>query len=237
MSLDLQALRNFVLVSLDTDVDEIPNTLLDIYISEGFDRIVQASTTWSFYAVENTLTTSAGVQSYNFGTDDATRNAAFPYALLSITDVRGENNSLRPVAHQPTRAAFRQTSPQSSRPFAFSEFGESIYLWPIPDAAYPISVAGYRLPVDWVAAGAGSEPDCPAEFHEVIAYWALARGFAMQSDPEMATYYSNLFDARVRTLKQRYATPRTAGPFVLNGGIRVDPYTRNGLGPLIYPFE
>lgn len=235
-ALDLDAIRSFVLTSLDTDTDEIPFSLLDIYISEGFDRIVEASTQWSFYAQEATLTTVAGQQAYNFGGSDTERDDAFAYAALNILDVRGATFSCRPLAHAAVRAAMRTTSPSSARPWGFSEFGDSLYLWPIPDSAYTITIAYYRKPIDWVALGSGSEPDCPDEFHEVIAYHALSRGFAMQADPDMASFYSTLFDQRVKTLKSRYATPRTSGPFIQNGGLNIDPYTRNGLGPLIYPW-
>lgn len=235
--MDLQALRDFTLTSLDTDTEEIPYSILDVWIGEGYDLIIAASDVWSFFGVEYTLTTTVDQQAYNFGGNDTDRDVAFSYPLRSIEDVRGDTWSLRPVAHAAVRAAFRTTSPSSARPWGFSEHGDSLYLWPIPDASYSVTISGYRSPIDWVAMGAGSEPDSPDETHEAIAYHALSRGYAQQADPEMAAYYSQLFGAKVANFKKRYATPRSSGPFIRNGGLNVDVYTRNGLGPLVYPFE
>ena len=236
-AMDLSTIRAFVRTSLDTDSDELPDSLLDVFIGEGFNNLIEASTKWSFYAVEDTLSSVAGQQEYNIAGVDALRDNAFTYAYRSITDVRGETWSLRPLQHAAIRASMRVDSPATARPWGFSEHGDSIFLWPIPDGVYAFEVSGFRAPIDWVALGAGSEPDAPVEFHEVVAYHALARGFAQQLDLETASYYSQMFDRRVAQLVKRYTSKRTAGPFVQNGGLRVDPYTRNGLGPLIYPFE
>jgi len=236
-AMDLSTIQAFVRDSLDTDSTELPDSLLNVYIGEGYDNLIAASEDWSFFHVEDTLTTVANTQSYNIGGADGVRDVAFPYAYRAITDLRGETWSLRPVAHAAIRAQFRTTSPASARPTYWSEHGDLIYLWAIPDSTYPIVVSGYRAAIDWIPLGAGSEPDAPNEFHMVIAYHALARGFAQQLDLETASYYSNLFDRRLRTLVGRYTTPMSNGPHILNGGTRTDVYARNGLGPLIYPFE
>lgn len=235
--MDLSTIQAFVRDSLDTDSTELPDSLLNVYIGEGYDKIIDASTQWRFFHVEDTLTTVADTQAYNISGVDADRNSAFPYAYRLITDVRGDTWSLRPVAHAAIRALYRTTSPSSARPTSFSQHGDSIYLWAIPNGAYDFVVSGYRAPIDWIPLGAGSAPDAPDEFHQVIAFHALARGFAQQLDLETASYYAQAFDQRVAALVRRYTVPLVAGPYVQNGGTRVSSYARNGLGPLIYPFE
>lgn len=231
----LGGIRSFVRTSLDTDADELPDTLLNVFVEEAFDHAMNSSNQWSFYATVNTISTAAGTQAYDFGS--ATPHAGIAQPLQSIVDVRGDNFTLANLSHQTVRASMRRTSPSSARPWGWSEHGTSLYLWPIPDSVYTLEIAGYREPLDWMAGGDGAIPDCPSEFHRPIAYYALARGWAQQSDPDMAAFYSSRFDVELSRLKARYATSAGMGPHVLNGGLGIDSYTRNGLGPLIYPFN
>lgn len=218
----LQEIRDFVRASLDTDEEDLPDSLLDSFISDGWERAIGASRTWNFYAVEYTITTVASQQAYNVSGADADLDV--PSRLESITDVRGDTWQLIPLDHARARQMYRRTSPSSSRPTRWSEFGQEVFLWPIPDTAYEVQVTGYRLPTDWIGAGAGSTPDAPAEFSNIVAYAALAQGWAQQSDPEMATFYSQSFQRDVARVKARYATPLSSGPFVLNGPPRQSAY-------------
>jgi hypothetical protein len=235
--MDLGTIQDFVRTSLDTDDTELPDSLLNVYISEGYDNVIALSNQWSFFHVEDTLTTVADTQSYNIAGNDTDRNVAFPYAYRSITDLRGETWSLQNVGHAAIRSQFRITSPSTARPTYWSEHGDLIYLWAIPDGAYEIVVSGYRSPIDWLTLGSGSEPDGPDEMSDIIAMHALARGFAQQLDLETAQYYHAAFAQRSKQFVGRYTTPLAEGPKIHNGGTRVDLYKRNGLGPLIYPFE
>lgn len=228
--MSLQEIRDFVRGSLDVDDEELPDLILDVHISDGFDRAIGASRTWNFYAVENTITTTAGVQSYDVAGSALTAGVTTPMA--SITDVRGDNGSLSPADHRATRAAYRRTSPGSSRPRVWTEFGTSVVLWPTPDTTYTIDIEGYRHPNDWMT-NPGNLPDCPSDFHNLLAFHALSQGWAQQSDPEMATYYERLFGTDLQRLKGRYTGQMGSGPYVQNGGL---PYGPNPLGPLIYPF-
>lgn len=234
MEMSLQEIRDFVRGSLDVDAEELSDLILDVHISDGFDRAIGASRTWNFYAVENTITTTPGVQSYNVAGDTGSLTTGITAPLASITDVRGDTWSLTPVDHRATRAAMRKTAPASSRPWGWSEFGQSIVLWPIPDTTYSVDIAGYRHPNDWMTNPANL-PDCPSDFHNLLAYHALARGWAQQSDPEMAGYYSQLFQTDLVRLKGRYTGQLGSGPYLQNGGITH--MGRGGLGPLIYPFQ
>lgn len=234
-ALSLGEIQDFVRTSLDTDATELPDSVLNVYIREGAYRAAHASNQWQFYGVEYTITTIANDQSYQ-----VTGSNLYPgidAQLAAIVDVRGPTWQLVPVAHQAIRDTYRQTAVPTGNPTSWSEHGQMIYLWPTPASAAVLTISGYRQMADWQAGGTGAAPDLPEDFHDVLCFHALARGWAQQSDPDMATYYDRMFDDQIKQLKKRFGSGMAQGPMVLNGGTGVDSYSRNGLGPLIYPFE
>ena len=47
--MNLQQLRDYIRVQLDMDEEELPNALLDSYLSEGFLRTISMEVRWPFY--------------------------------------------------------------------------------------------------------------------------------------------------------------------------------------------
>jgi hypothetical protein len=92
-----------------------------------------------------------------------------------------------------------------------------IRFWPIPDGVYGETVRGYRKPKDWVAAGAGAVPDCPEDFHNVIAIFAIAKAFEQQQDPESSQVQLQHFEQEVNELHSRYMRDPVPSPMVFNG--------------------
>jgi hypothetical protein len=233
----LPDLRGFVRDHLDLDPTELPDSLLDRFIADGFNRIDNYSRVWTFRAVEYTLSTVAGAQAYNVAnraTPPRVDSIAKP--LQQVVDVRGPRFGLVPRDHRQMRSAFRTTNAQQSEPRYFTMFGENVYLWPTPNAVYALTVTGYRLPDDWMASSLA--PDLPEEFHELVGWWALNRAYGHQDDPEMANFYRQEFDTEVKSRARRYVTGNQSQPMRLNEGIGEDELlVRNGLGPLFYPWD
>lgn len=231
----LQDMRDFVRDALDTDSTDLGDDLLDRYILDGSNRVESYSDHWSFRAVDYTFTTIAGTQAYDIRSDGRVVGITLP--LLDVVDVRSPNWSLKPRDHQKMRKTLRSSTPSTANPTAFTEWADSLYLWPIPDSAIDISITGYRQGLDWVSDNPTS-PDFPAEFHEIIAWWALNRGHAREGDPQMADFYRSEFADALKSRSDAWVAGVNAQPLVMGESVGAsDLYTRNGLGPLIYPFE
>jgi len=234
--MNLQQIRDFVRLTLDVDDEELPDTILNIFIQEGANKCQRASQAYSFYGVEYNLLTIANQQAYVVF--NPTSNASgITRPLRSIESVRSTNFALRPVSHVAARRYFRSSQAATTNPYRWSIWGESIYLWPKPSAGVTLSIQGYRQPSDWIATGAGGVPDMPEEFHEVIAYWALHRGYLQQDDIEMAQVFASTFDSSLKAAASPYIRGNSAGPFIMSGGMGAGEGSTSGLGPIYWPFD
>jgi hypothetical protein len=73
------------------------------------------------------------------------------------------------------------------RPTHYSIRGSSFILWPNPDDVYDVEVKYLRTLADIQASG----PDAPQEWHEVILWGAISRGFFARGDWNRGTAAQN----------------------------------------------
>lgn len=227
-------IRAFVRTHLDVDAEELPNTLLDVFMSDGFNKIIGAfDDSPSWLHVQYTFTSASGTQSYNL---DSTDGLLSPSVLQSVEDLRGPRWSLRPAAHRQIRDRYAANSMPSSNPTEWSVWGRTLWLWPEPSSAESITVLGVRRPTDWLALN--SAPDCPEEFHRPLALWALGLAYAQQDDPDLAQFYTQSFDREITQLRPRWSNEQDAQPFVVNGGRPRDSWRlSNWPKPAIFDWE
>lgn len=226
---------------MDTDITELPNSLLDSFIYDASQRIDNYSRVWSFRAVDYAFVTAAGTQAYDLDSYAGLNgSASSPVAALQdIFDVRGPTFSVLPRDHRKLREAFRTTTTNTAdKAQWFTTWGRKLYLWPTPSTITTYSVTGYRQATDWV--GAASSPDFPTEFNDLLKTWALNRSYAFLDDPGMSAYFRDEFEAELAKRARRYVEGNTAQPLILNSGSGStdDPWrTQAALGPLIYTWE
>jgi hypothetical protein len=87
---------------------------------------------------------------------------------------------------------------------------------PAPDTANQVSEFGYRWQTDWMAGGAGAEPDMPEPLHNVVAMYALARAYGQQEDPEMTQMYMGMFERDLNEQGRRLTEATMGRPLILN---------------------
>ena len=227
-------IRDFVRTSLDVEVEDIPNTMLNVWMNDAVTRIISYfDESPTFLQVEYSFVTVPGQQSYNL---DTTEGLKVPQPLQVVDEVRGPLFSLTPRQHRQVRESYRVDSP-TGRPQEFSFWGRDLYLWPTPIAEETFHVLGIRKP-DWNWITGSGFPDLPEEFHALVAHWALARAYAQQDDPDMANFFRGEFAGTLTSIASRFVANATALPMVMNGGRRLEPYrTQRTLGPLIYDWE
>lgn len=198
---------------MDLDIEDLPDVVLDVFIREGSKRIERAEARWPFYEKTYTLNTIASQNDYtisDIGDGD----------LIEIAAISGPRWVLNQLGRDEGDYDYPLNVDSTSEPAFYSVWGGVLRLYPLPNAEYALTIRGYRSAVDWVTLGSGQEPDLPDELHNTIAQWALARAYAQQDDPEMASFYERQFADEVRLFQRRLnSSPRTQ-PIVLNGHYR-----------------
>lgn len=205
MSMTVQELRDHVRTWLDADEEELPNALLDVFRVEAERRFQQASQAWSFYETGTSFATIGGTGSYTWSSINST--------LAEPIAIEGDRWILQPRPHEEMTAAFAATDTRGE-PTWWSSWGGSLYLWPIPDIVYTMSVRYMRKPI--VTVSGGDIPDLPDEFHPLIANWMVARAYQQQDDEIMARELVASVEQQFALLRRRYEAPYRVRA-VLNG--------------------
>lgn len=179
MALTLQQIRDFVYTQLELDVDDIDSTLIDTWATEGFLRVIKTIRRWPYYRTQLQFETTSSVQEYSIVTDLDN--------IDKIVSVVGPNGEMRYDSHQNTKERYFRASGTTAegRPDAYSVWGNTLYLWPVPNDAFTITVLGYRQPIMF-GSDVAAEPDTPEHFHQLVRSWVLYRAYLHQDDTELA---------------------------------------------------
>ena len=206
MVMSLDDIRRYVRLHMDVEVEDLPDEVLDPFIAQGFDRIVQSEQRWPFYETSDTFTTVIGGPT------------PMPTGLARADAFIGDQGKIVWIPWDEGVVAYNG---QSGIPVRWSQKGDQLYFFPTPDQAYTITYSGYRSPTDWMAEGAGGVPDLPAILHQTVALWALYRSYAQQEDIEMSSGYKVQFDEELRNYGRRLVEMPLEQPLILNGGTGV----------------
>lgn len=220
--MDLQAMRGFARGALDLDAEDLPDTIVDVFIREGTKRIRTVHKEWPFLEATASLATVASQRDY------ARSAIATDIDLNDIAFVLGPNWPLKHVDRSTLDRLYPADVIPSGSPTYFSVWGTVLRLLPTPNAVESLTVRYYRTPVDFTAQGSGAEPDLPADFHEPIAMWAASLAASREDEQETSAFFKRLFDEAVQALVDRYADGPSAAPLVLSG-TRTDVFRANGV--------
>jgi hypothetical protein len=206
MAMTLQNLRDFVRSFLDLDTTDLPDSLLDVFLLEGADRISRGGLRWNFYQASYTLVTTPSDPTYTY--------AEIGSALDSVDSLVGNNRLLQRRSHEELEEQFAFSS-ATGAPTFWSTWNSTVYLWPTPGAAYTYTVRGYRKPTAMVAAG--STPDMPEELHRLVGIWGCVRAYENQDDDIMANMLLSSFEQQLAVIRKRYEAFDRGGSTVLGG--------------------
>jgi len=206
--MDLQEIRDLVRTHLDLELEDLPDPLLDAFVREGSRRIEQAERYWPFYQ-ETFLYTLPGAEA-------STALAIIDSTLVEVAAItRSDGRRLRFLG--PAEYEQRTLSEQTGSVSFFTQWGETLFWGPVPDAATDLVIRGYRRAEDWVADGAGAVPDMPVELHNTIFLWALAKAYAQQEDTELSSTYERMFSDELNLFRRRFTQMNTTQPIILGG--------------------
>jgi hypothetical protein len=224
--LTLGELREYIRVQLDMDSEELPDALLDTWLSEGFLRTISMETRWPFYETR-----------WDVGIVDPDLTIILPpdcdpTGIVSLVD-SGNGYRLMQIGVELAEDNFIGAAATASNPAYYSIYGNEVSLWPtLPTGseARSFRLRGYRYPRDWIVDGDVGVPDCDVRLHMLLAYYAIALAYAQQEDEVLEGTYMHRWQSSYLAAHSAIMAPRHHRPLIFNGGI---PY-RPGYNPVIW---
>jgi hypothetical protein len=207
-------LTQFVWDVMDLEEVDLPGALVRQFMRDGFDRIVNLERRWPFYESSYTLNTTPSQRDYPIGSI----GAGDLREVVSILDNSSAGNRLTITSIDDAEALWHGSFDVPTRPLFYTEWGETIKLYPKPDAVYPLSVRGYRKPsYTWVT-DTTLQPDLDYRFHTALAYYAISQAYKRQEDSEMTNQYKQSFDEAVQLAKLELMRPPSHRPMIMSRG-------------------
>ncbi len=222
MALSTEQLRAYVRSALDTDEEELPNALVDVWRELADAYVGRFSPRWEFYFTEQELTTISGTWAYDLTT-------ALGASFTEVVGVHSDSWALRPLPHGAALRSFDTSSDASTgTPRFWTRSGNSLYIWPRPDGT-AVKVRGYRTPV------LGQDPpDFPDEFHALVGEQMLVYAYEFQDDDIMSVQKQGRVDRNLTLLKPRFEAQPQGEGHILGGG---EPTPWRPSDRLLFDFE
>lgn len=197
-----QELRDQVRTQTDLDVEDLPDSLVDSYLREGFYRTAALERRWPTFEESWSVTATDGV-------------ATVPTDLAEFAAVVVGGRRLTYGDHDWAEIAL---SNFGSKPYYFSVWGASLYLWPAATGDVTVTLRGWRKPsTDWLT-DAAQEADLDERLHLPISHYAASLAYAQLEDPEMENVYMMRWSQQAREIRDDIMESSSYAPLILNGG-------------------
>ena len=216
--MDVQSIRNYVRVQMDVDDKDLPDTTLNVYLQEAFDRTAAFTNQWPRMETTWLIALIPGDTSVTLPPEMARQS------IMSVISEQGY--PLVGISQEVAEGMFAPlTNKGDTNPIYYSVWGDQIYLWPRMDKAdpYTVMIRGFRRPV-WTN-GAADIPDCDERLHIPLAHFALALAYAQQEDEVLEAAYMARWSRDVTEQGKRLLEPNHARPIVLHSGNPIGGWT------------
>ena len=215
-------LRDTVRDITDLDATDLPDSLLNLYLRDGYYRILDIEKRWNFLEKSFTFNTVAEQRAYpiaNFTADPMAQ-------IVSIVDNTGVGLRLDMVAHDEAETTYVGSYDTSGDPLFYSIWEGNIHLFPKPNNVRALTVRGYREPTDWI--NAEGNVDASSNLHFSLVYYACSRVYQRLEDVAMADAYKRSFDEGVTLAIKSIMIPNSHAHLVLSAGRTTGRPTFNG---------
>lgn len=225
--MNIDELRGVVHAQTQTTSGDLADLTIDTYLRQGFERTINAETQWPFYEQSWDLTLVAGEMTMSLPGDV---NQSGIMALYDTVN----NFRLTMIAAEYGDDHFAGPQVGTARPFMYSLWGDTVYLWP---RLQPQSVdhlyrlRGYRRPLTWLTTA--NAPDCDERLHLPITHYAVALAYAQQEDDQLELSYMDRWQRDVEMAHRAIMDPRHQRPLVMAGSI--DGFPVGGPGWVLEP--
>lgn len=199
MSLTLALLRTDLRTHLGMDTTDLPDADADRLLNRSWWAL-SSQLRFSAKDAEVYFDTTAGTRTYAYVTNfDAIQKVVIQYT--------NETDYTPLIRIDDWNMYDRRNDDEQGFPTHYSWNNASLVLWPNPDAAYLVRVKYLKTLQDIQASG----PETPQEWHEVVLWGAVSRGFfnlgdwtrGQQAQAQQAIYLQSLDLPEERALEDR----------------------------------
>ena len=199
MSLSLANLRDDLRDHLGVDEDDLPDVNADRLLNRSWWPLA-AQLRFNEKDAEFSFTTASGVQDYVFPSDSDS------VERVVIRDP--DTSEWVPLVKVDDWNMFaKQDNDEDALPAYYSRRNNEFILFPVPDDAYDVRVKYQQTLADIQSSG----PGVPQEWHEVILWGAVSRGFFALGDwtrGKEAQSQQSIFIASLSTQEERETIDR-----------------------------
>ena len=212
MSVTLTTLRSQVRNMADLDEVDLPDTIIDQFAREGFQRIFALERRWPFLQETYTFNTVANQREYTIATIGDIRE------IISVIDSSTSGARLTLIPYDNAEEIWLGNTDVASRPYFYSFWDKKLQLWAKPDAVYPMIVRAYRNPVYTWLSNTSEVIDLDEWFHALLPYFVLARVYQRQEDAQLSQMYMNSFEEGVGLARRDLMKASSAQPVIMSAG-------------------
>lgn len=208
--LTLAEIRNTVREMTETSSQDVSDALLNLFIRDGYNRIIDLERRWPFLEVSFTMTVTPSQRSYTI--DDFTSDNI--RELASVVDP--SNHRLTMISLDEAEEDYLGVQDAEGRPMFIAYWNDQVHFFPTPADDYTFTVRGYREPEDWITAG--DAPDGPDAFDIALVDYAVARVYRMQEAFAPAQEFERSFNDAVAFARRDIMKPESYAPVRLSSG-------------------
>ena len=212
MAMSLTDVRLMVRNISDLDTTDLPNSVLDDFVKEAFQRIIVLERRWPKYQETYTFNTVANQRAYTIATIGDIRE------VISLVDTSTSGSRLTMIPYDNAEEIWLGNTDTASRPYFYALWDSALHLYAKPDAVYSITVRAYRNPLYTWLTTITDPIDCDEWFHILLVYFVLSRVYQRQEDPELSQMYLKSFEEGVAMARRDLMKTPSARPLLLSGG-------------------
>ena len=170
--------------------------------------------------MDDSTTTVSGTQKY-----------AKPLDCLYLKKVEWDSVPLKEMDMQQRDKETHQfqsygQSDSSGNPYAYWQWGDDLYLYPIPQSAKTLEIWYVRQPAKISASS--TEFTVPKEFHNPIVEYCLSRMYLKDQDETRGKYHQEMWLQGVQMAREKWATRKKSNRFAV--AKNADNYPQTDLG-------
>ena len=212
MAMSLTDVRLMVRNISDLDTTDLPNSVLDDFVKEAFQRIIVLERRWPKYQETYTFNTVVNQRPYTIATIGDIRE------VISLVDTTSSGSRLTMIPYDNAEEIWLGNTDVASRPYFYALWDGQLHLYAKPDAVYPITLRAYRNPLYTWLTTITNPIDCDEWFHILLVYFVLSRVYQRQEDPDLSQMYLKSFEEGVAMARRDLMKTPSARPMLLSGG-------------------
>lgn len=208
--LTLSDIRSKAREITEVSTADVSDGLLDLFVRDGYNRIIDLERRWPFLEVSFEMTVTANQRKYNID-DFSVHNIR---EVASVVDP--SNHRLTMISLDEAEQDYLGVQDAAGRPMFVSYWGGEMYFFPTPAQDYTFQVRAYREAEDWVTAG--TVPDGVEAFDLALVDYAVSRIYKMQEAFQPAQEFERSFNDTVAFARRDVMKADSYAPVRLSSG-------------------